>query len=217
VWFGDGRFFFWSDIPTGRIMKWEEETGAISVFRHPSHNSNGNTRDRQKRLVTCEHDTRRVTRTEHDGTITVVADRYDGKPLNSFNDVVCRSDGSIWFSDPPYGILGYYENHRATPELPTNVYRVDPADAHVTVITRDLVQPNGLTFSADESLLYVVEGGRRSASSAPTTSWTAALGSRTRDAVDAGDGTPDGLRSTSTATCGRAGAWARRARTASPS
>ncbi|HUL78868.1 MAG TPA: SMP-30/gluconolactonase/LRE family protein, partial [Vicinamibacteria bacterium] len=119
VWFGDGRYLLWSDIPNDRMMRWEEETGAISVFRHPSHNANGNTRDRQGRLVTCEHDTRRVTRTEYDGTITVVADRYDGKPLNSPNDVVCRSDGSIWFSDPPFGILGYYEGHRATPELPT--------------------------------------------------------------------------------------------------
>ena len=159
AWFGDGRYLLWSDIPNDRMMKWEEETGAISVFRKPSHNSNGNTRDRQGRLVTCEHDTRRVTRTEHDGTITVIADRFDGKPLNSPNDVVCRSDGSIWFSDPPYGILGYYEGHRATPELPTNVYRVDPATGAVAVVAGDLERPNGLAFSPDESLLYVVEGG----------------------------------------------------------
>jgi gluconolactonase len=101
IWFGDGRFLLWSDIPNNRILKWEEETGATFVFRKPSNNANGNTRDRQGRLVTCEHDTRRVTRTEHDGTITVIADAYDGKPLNSPNDVVCKSDGSIWLTDPP--------------------------------------------------------------------------------------------------------------------
>ena len=125
VWFGDARFLLWSDIPNNRIMKWEEETGAVSVFRRPSHNANGNTRDRQGRLVTCEHDSRRVTRTEYDGRITVVCERHDGKRLNS-PDVVVKSDGSIWFTDPPFGILGHYEGHRAPVELPTNVYRVDP-------------------------------------------------------------------------------------------
>jgi gluconolactonase len=126
VCFGDGRYLLWSDIPNDRIMRWDEETGAVSVFRKPSRNANGNTRDRQGRLVTCEHDTRRVTRTEYDGAITVVAERYQGKPLNSPNDVVCRSDGSIWFSDPPFGILGYYEGHKATPEPPVHV-RLDVA------------------------------------------------------------------------------------------
>ena len=105
VWFGDGRVLLWSDIPNNRMMKWEEETGAVSVFRKPSNNANGNTRDRQGRLVSCEHDARRVTRTEYDGTITVVLDRYEGKPLNSPNDVVVKSDGTIWFTDPPYGII----------------------------------------------------------------------------------------------------------------
>ena len=128
VWFGDGRYLLWSDIPNNRILKWEEETGAVSVFRKPSNNANGNTRDRQGRLVTCEHDARRVTRTEYDGSITVLADRFDGKPLNSPNDVVCKSDGSVWFTDPPFGMLGFYEGHIATPELPTNVYRLDPAN-----------------------------------------------------------------------------------------
>ena len=128
VWFGDGRYLLWSDIPNDRIMKWEEETGAVSVFRKPAHFANGNTRDRQGRLLTCEHDTRRLTRTEYDGSITVLADRFDGKPLNSPNDVVCRSDGSIWFTDPPFGILGNYEGHTAKPELPTNVYRLDPGE-----------------------------------------------------------------------------------------
>jgi len=105
VWFGDGRYLLWSDIPNNRIMKWEEETGRVSVFRKPSNFANGNTRDRQGRLVTCEHDSRRVTRTEYDGTITVVLDRFQGKPLNSPNDVVVKSDDSIWFTDPPFGIL----------------------------------------------------------------------------------------------------------------
>src|SRR2546421_8309714 len=157
VWFGDGRYLLWSDIPNNRIMKWEEETGAVSVFRKPSNNANGNTRDRQGRLLTCEHDTRRVTRTEHDGAIRVIADRYDGKPLNSPNDIVCKSDGSIWFTDPPFGILGNYEGHVATPELPTNVYRFDPKTGRATVATGDVNRPNGLAFSPDESKLYIVE------------------------------------------------------------
>src|SRR5439155_13101116 len=159
VWFGDGRYLLWSDIPNDRIMKWEEETGAVSVFRKPSHNSNGNTRDRQGRLLTCEHETRRVTRTEYDGAITVVADSYDGKPLNSPNDIVCKSDGSIWFTDPPFGVLGYYEGQMAKPELPTNVYRVDPRTERLTVVAGDVNRPNGLAFSPDEARLYVIEAG----------------------------------------------------------
>ena len=123
VWFGDGRYLLCSDIPNNRIIKWEEETGAVSIFRKPSNFANGHTRDRQGRLVSCEHDSRRVTRTEYDGTVTVLVDRFDGKPLNSPNDIVVKSDDSIWFTDPPFGILGNYEGHVATPELPTNVYR----------------------------------------------------------------------------------------------
>jgi len=159
VWFGDGRYLLWSDIPNNRIMKWEEETGAVSVFRKPSSNANGNTRDRQGRLLTCEHDTRRVTRTEHDGTISLIADRYDGKPLNSPNDIVCKSDGSIWFTDPPFGILGNYEGHVAKPELPTNVYRWDPRSGKLAVAAGDVNRPNGLAFSPDESKLYIIEAG----------------------------------------------------------
>jgi gluconolactonase len=194
VWFGDGRYLLWSDIPNNRILKWEEETGAVSVFRKPSSNANGNTRDRQGRLVTCEHDARRVTRTEYDGTITVIADRYDGKPLNSPNDVVCRSDGSIWFTDPPFGVLGFYEGHRATPELPTSVYRWDPATARLSVVTGDVNRPNGLAFSPDESRLYVVEAG-----TTPRVIhvFDVAAGTRLagkRALIDAGAGTPDGLR-----------------------
>ncbi len=159
VWFGDGRFLLWSDIPNNRMMKWEEETGAVSVYRKPSNFANGNTRDRQGRLLTCEHDTRRVIRTEYDGALTVIADRYDGRRLNSPNDIVCKSDGSIWFTDPPFGILGYYEGHVAEPELPTNVYRWDPESQSLDVVADDINRPNGLAFSPDESQLYVVEAG----------------------------------------------------------
>jgi gluconolactonase len=194
VWFGDGRYLLWSDLPNDRIMRWEEETGAVSVFRQPSHNANGNTRDRQGRLVTCEHDTRRVTRTEYDGAITVLADGYQGKPLNSPNDVVCRSDGSIWFSDPPFGILGYYEGHRATPELPTNVYRIDPATGRLDVVSGEIERPNGLAFSPDESKLYVIEasGPARSIWAFDVVDGVRLAGKR--KLVDAGPGTPDGMR-----------------------
>jgi gluconolactonase len=156
VYFGDGRYLLWSDIPNNRIMRWNEDNGRVSVFRKPSNNANGNTRDRQGRLVTCEHDTRRITRTEYDGTITVLADKFDGKPLNSPNDVVVKSDDSVWFTDPPFGILGNYEGHIATPELPTNVYRLDKT-GRLTVVTGEINRPNGLAFSPDESKLYIVE------------------------------------------------------------
>ena len=159
VWFGDGRYLLWSDIPNNRIMKWEEETGAVSVFRKPSNNANGNSRDRQGRLLTCEHDSRRVTRTEPDGSITVIADKFEGKPLNSPNDIVCKTDGSIWFTDPPFGILGNYEGHTAKVELPTNVYRWDPASKQLSVVAGDVNRPNGLAFSPDESKLYIIEAG----------------------------------------------------------
>jgi gluconolactonase len=159
VWFGDGRYLLWSDIPNNRIMRWDEETGQTSIFRKPSNNANGNTRDRQGRLVTCEHDARRVTRTEYDGSITVILDQFEGKRLNSPNDVVVKSDDSIWFSDPVFGILGNYEGHVAEPELPTNVYRVDGKTGKATVVIGDINRPNGLCFSPDESKLYLVESG----------------------------------------------------------
>jgi gluconolactonase len=158
VWFGDARCVLWSDIPNNRIMRWDEETGRVSVFRKPSSFANGNTRDRQGRLVTCEHDARRVTRTEYDGTVTVLIDKFDGKPLNSPNDVVVKSDDSIWFSDPPFGILGNYEGHAARPELPTNVYRLDPRTGRATVVVGDIL-PNGLAFSPDEKKIYLVDNG----------------------------------------------------------
>ena len=126
VWFGDARCLLWSDIPNDRILKWDETTSAVSVFRHPSGNANGNARDRTGRLVTCEHSARRVTRTEYDGSITVILDRFQGKRLNSPNDVVVASDGAIWLTDPPFGLGSFYEGTIAQPELNANVYRVDP-------------------------------------------------------------------------------------------
>ena len=157
VWFGDGRCLLWSDIPNNRILRWDEETGAVSVFRKPSDFANGNTRDRQGRLVTCEHGTRRVTRTEYDGGITVLMDSHDGKRLNSPNDVVVKSDGSIWFTDPIFGILGYYEGFKAESELPQAVWRIDGQTGQASVVADDILGPNGLAFSPDESKLYVVE------------------------------------------------------------
>jgi gluconolactonase len=157
VWFGDGRFLLWSDIPNDRIMKWEEETGAVSLFRKPSHYANGNTRDRQGRLVTCEMDAQRLTRTEYDGTITVLADAFDGKRLTAPNDVAVKSDGSIWFSDNGAGTRGNYLGHTAPWELPLRVYRLDPATGEMTVAIGDMKRPNGLAFSPDEKLLYVVD------------------------------------------------------------
>ncbi len=161
VWFGDGRYLLCSDIPNDRILRWDEESGALGVFRKPSRHANGNTRDRQGRLVTCEHEGRRVTRTEYDSRITVILDRFDGKRLNSPNDVVVKSDDSIWFTDPPFGILGNYEGERAEPELPTNVYRVDGRTGAASVVAGDIDGPNGLCFSPDERLLYIVESRAR--------------------------------------------------------
>ncbi len=195
VWFGDGRYLLWSDIPNNRMMKWEEETGVVSVFRKPSNFANGNTRDRLGRLVTCEHGARRVTRTEYDGSITVVADRFEGKLLNSPNDVVVKSDHSVWFTDPPFGLLGYYEGYVAKQELPTNVYRVDGQSGAVTLLADDINRPNGLCFSPDESKLYVVE-----CAPSPRTIQVYDVvdgGTRLtnkRKLIDAGVGTPDGMR-----------------------
>ena len=195
VWFGDGRYVLWSDIPNNRVMRWDEETGAVGVFRKPSGFANGNTRDRQGRLLTCEHGLRRVSRTEYDGAVVTVADRYEGKALNSPNDIVCKSDGSVWFTDPPFGILGFYEGYMAKPELPTNVYRIDPATGRLTVVAGDINRPNGLAFSPDESRLYVVESGGtpRSILAYDVTGHGARLANK-RVFIDAGAGTPDGFR-----------------------
>jgi gluconolactonase len=195
VWFGDGRYLLWSDIPNNRIMRWDEETGAANVFRKPSNHANGNTRDRRGRLVTCEHEGRRVTRTEYDGSITVILDRFEGKRLNSPNDVIVKSDDSIWFTDPLFGILGNYEGERAAPELPTNVYRVDGRTAAATVVTGDINGPNGLCFSPDESKLYIVESRARPRliSVFDVVEDGTRLANR-RIFINAGDGTPDGFR-----------------------
>jgi gluconolactonase len=157
VWFGDLRCLLWSDIPNDRMMKWEEETGAVSVFRKPSHYANGNTRDRQGRLITCEMDSQRLTRTEYDGAITVLAESFDAKKLTGPNDVVVKSNGSIWFSDNGAGIRGNYLGHKATAELPYRVYRIDPRTGRITVAVGDMERPNGLCFSPDENRLYVVD------------------------------------------------------------
>jgi gluconolactonase len=157
VWFGDLRCLLWSDIPNDRMMKWEEETGAVSLFRKPSHYANGNTRDRQGRLITCEMDAQRLTRTAYDGTITVLAESFDGKKLTGPNDVVVKSEGSIWFSDNGAGIRGNYLGHKATAELPYRVYRIDGRTGHITIAVGDMERPNGLCFSPDEKRLYVVD------------------------------------------------------------
>jgi gluconolactonase len=159
VWFGDGRYLLFSDIPNNRILRWLEDTGEVSTFRSPSNYSNGNSRDRQGRLLTCEHDARRLTRTEYDGTITVLMDRYQGKMLNAPNDLAVHSDGAIWFTDPGYGIMTNYEGHKASFELPTNVYRLDPKTREATVVVSDLDKPNGICFSPDEKKLYLVDTG----------------------------------------------------------
>ena len=193
MWLGDTRALVWSDVPGDCMHRWDEATGQTSAFRRPSNNANGNTRDRQGRIVTCEHLTRRVTRTEHDGRITVLADAFQGKRLNSPNDIVVKSDDSVWFTDPSFGIGGFYEGLKAQAELPTNVYRID-ADGTIDVVAEGINFPNGLAFSPDESILYVVEsranprrilafdvqGGRTLANQ--------------RVAIDAGPGSPDGFR-----------------------
>jgi gluconolactonase len=157
VWFGDGRYLLVSDIPNNRIVRWDETTGVASVFRAPAHHANGHARDRQGRLIGCEHHTRRITRTEYDGSITVLADRYDGKRLNSPNDIVCAKDGSIWFTDPLFGILGHWEGDPAESETPMAVYRLLPDGSKLQRVIDDLNAPNGLAFSPDEKILYVVE------------------------------------------------------------
>ncbi|MCZ4292156.1 SMP-30/gluconolactonase/LRE family protein [Hoeflea alexandrii] len=159
VWFGDANCLLFSDIPNNRIMRWTPGAGT-SVFRQPSNYANGHTRDREGRLISCEHGTRRVTRTELDGSITVIADSYQGKRLNSPNDVVVKSDGSIWFSDPHYGIMTNYEGFRSEQELPCNVYRADRATGSLTAVATDFNCPNGLAFSPDESRLYIADTGR---------------------------------------------------------
>ncbi len=193
VWFGDARCLLWSDIPNDRMLRWDEESGAVGVYRKPSGHANGNTRDRQGRLVTCEHGGRRVSRTEPDGRVVTLADSFEKKKLNSPNDVVCKSDGSIWFTDPSFGVLGWYEGTKAEPELPTNVYRW--WDGALAVVAEGIIQPNGLAFSPDESILYIVESR-----SVPRKilAYDVVEGRTLRNRrvlIDAGpQGTPDGFR-----------------------
>ncbi|MBN7783596.1 SMP-30/gluconolactonase/LRE family protein [Ponticoccus gilvus] len=194
VWFGDQNALVWSDIPNDRLLRWDEASGAVTTLRTGGF-TNGNTRDRQGRLVSCQHQRRAVTRTEWDGTLTVLADSFQGKRLNSPNDVVAKSDGSIWFTDPVFGISAEYEGGVAEPELPTNVYRIDP-DGTLSLAVEGVNQPNGLCFSPDESLLYIVESGAR-----PKRILVAELSADGRRApeprphIDAGaGGNPDGFR-----------------------
>jgi len=197
VWFGDGRFLLFSDIPNNRILRWTEETGEVSIFRSPSNNANGNTRDRQGRLITCEHDSRRVTRTEPDGTITVLIDRFQDRRLNAPNDIVVHSNGSIWFTDPGYGILSNYEGHIDSFELPTNVYRIDPLNGEVNVVENDFARPNGLCFSPDEKLLYIVDTGQPVDKPQPIRVFDVVDGkklSNSRLFCDIGKGGSDGIR-----------------------
>ena len=158
-WFADHGCLLWSDIPNNRILRWDAATGTVTPFRQPSHNANGLARDPQGRLLACEHLTRRVTRTEYDGSITVLADRWQGKRLNSPNDAVVHPDGSVWFTDPMYGINGNYEGFKAESELPVAVYRVDPQNAQVVKVTDEFGGPNGLCFSPDYKLLYIADTG----------------------------------------------------------
>ena len=160
AWFPAMRSLVWSDIPNDRMLRWDETTGDVGVFRSPAGYTNGHTVDRQGRLVSCEHGNRRVTRTEHDGSITVIADRFQGKRFNSPNDIVVKSDDSIWFTDPSYGIESDYEGHKGESEIGhNNVYRVDPGSGEVTIVADDFDCPNGIAFSPDESRLFITDTG----------------------------------------------------------
>jgi gluconolactonase len=196
VYFGDARCLLWSDIPNNRIMRWDEETGSTSVYRKPSNYANGNTRDRQGRLVTAEHG-RRVTRTEYDGRITVLMDHFDGKRLNSPNDIVVKSDDSIWFTDMDAGITGNWNGETADSELPQSVYRIDGKTGQATVVTSgEVKRPNGLAFSPDENKLYIVESGTvpRAIYVFDVTGAGAKLANGRKLIVTEKDGTPDGFR-----------------------
>ncbi len=196
VWMGDARCLLWNDIPNNRIMRWDEITETVSVYREPSNFANGQTRDRSGRLITCEHGGRRVTRTEYDGTVTVLIDNYGNKRLSSPNDVIVKSDNSIWFSDPPFGIMGNYEGYKSEPELGQNVYRLNPDTNEITIVADDIAGPNGLAFSPDEKLLYIVES--RGTPSRKILAYDVdddgLTISNKRILIDAGPGTPDGFR-----------------------
>ncbi|MBY6122029.1 SMP-30/gluconolactonase/LRE family protein [Mameliella alba] len=197
VWFGDHDCLLFSDIPSQRIMRWSEHEG-LSVFRTGSGFNNGNTRDRQGRLVGCRHGMRDVVRTEIDGSLTVLADRFDGKRLNSPNDVVVSSDGAVWFTDPTYGIISNFEGYRSDPEQSgRNVFRMSPGGELSAVVT-DFSQPNGLCFSPDEKTLYIAESGSSHDDSVPSVIRRFAVeGGDLRDTgifAEIDDGLPDGMR-----------------------
>jgi gluconolactonase len=199
VWFGDGRFLLWSDIPNNRILRWLEDTGEVNVFRSPSNYSNGNYRDRLGRLLTCEHDSRRLTRTEYDGTITVLMDSFQSKKLNAPNDLAVHSDGAIWFTDPGYGIMSNYEGHKAPFELPAVVYRLDPKTREATAVAGDMDKPNGICFSPDEKLLYIVDTGipKHAGDPHPIRVYDVVDGVRLKNGrlfVDMSPGSSDGIR-----------------------
>jgi gluconolactonase len=159
AWNGSGRYLVWSDIPNNRQMRWLEEDGHVSVYRNPSEYSNGNTFDYQGRQLSCQHAARRVVRYEYDGSVTVIADKWQGKRLNSPNDIVVHPDGGVWFTDPTYGIQGNYEAFQATSEIKTAVYRVDPKSGRMAIVADDFEQPNGLCFSPDYKKLYIADTG----------------------------------------------------------
>ena len=159
AWSGAGRFLLWSDIPNNRQMRWIEEDGHVSAFRSPSEYSNGNTFDYEGRQISCQHAQRRVARFETDGTVTVIADKWQGKPLNSPNDVVVHPDGSIWFTDPTYGIQGNYEGFQAKSEIKDAVYRVESKTGKMEKITDELDKPNGICFSPDYTKVYICDTG----------------------------------------------------------
>lgn len=194
VWLGDARALLWTDLPNDRILRWDEETGDVAPYRTPSGKANGLTRDRQGRLIACEHGGRRLTRTEYDGSITIMADSYQGKPLNSPNDVIVASDGAVWFTDPPFGLISDYMGQVADAQLPASIYRIDPVDGRLNCVADDVSGPNGLAFSPNERTLYVVASRAR-----PRTilAFNVIDGSRLEDGkvlVDAADGVPDGFR-----------------------
>ncbi len=199
VYFADLRCLIWSDIPNERMLRWDEESGQVSIFRRRTGNANGNTRDRQGRLITCEQGARRVVRTEWDGSLTVLAEAYEGRRLNSPNDVVVKSDGSIWFTDPNYGIISDYVGSKAPQELAgCYVFRIDP-DGSLSIVADDFSMPNGLAFSPDETTLYIADSGFLTDEAAPHHLRAFEVGpdnglSKSRVFADIEPGIPDGFR-----------------------